>query len=107
MNENVFSKDEPAINEHHYHITRKQYNQYFTTQHIYNVDKSKSYETNNRNFNDNNFYNKKKQLITNNLTNYITTINSITNNEIVLYIQNDFPTKHYITNVFRSNNNYT
>ena len=23
MNENLFSKDEPAINEHHYHITKK------------------------------------------------------------------------------------
>ena len=23
MNENFFSKDEPAINEHHYHITKK------------------------------------------------------------------------------------
>ena len=58
MNENFFSKDEPAVNEHHYHITRKQYNQYFTTHNIYNVDKSKSYKANNRNFNDNSFYNK-------------------------------------------------
>ena len=24
MNENFFSKDEPAVNEHHYHITKKQ-----------------------------------------------------------------------------------
>ena len=23
MNENFFSKDDPAINEHHYHITKK------------------------------------------------------------------------------------
>ena len=27
MNENFFSKDDPAINEHHYHITKKQYNE--------------------------------------------------------------------------------
>ena len=27
MNENFFSKDDPAINEHHYHITRKQHNE--------------------------------------------------------------------------------
>ena len=40
MNDNSFSKDGPAINEHHYHITRKQYNQYFTTHNIYNVDKT-------------------------------------------------------------------
>ena len=39
MNENFFSKDEPAVNKHHYHITRKQYNQPFTTHNIYNVDK--------------------------------------------------------------------
>ena len=45
MNENFFSKDEPAVNEHHYHITRKQYNHDFTTHNIYNVDKSKSYKT--------------------------------------------------------------
>ena len=55
MNENLFNKDEPAVNEHHYHITRKQYNQDFSTHNIYNVDKSKSYKTNNRNFNDNSF----------------------------------------------------
>ena len=24
MNERFFSKDEPAVNEHHYHITKKQ-----------------------------------------------------------------------------------
>ena len=27
MNEDFFSKDDPAINEHHYHITKKQYNE--------------------------------------------------------------------------------
>ena len=27
MNENFFNKDEPAINEHHYHITKKPYNE--------------------------------------------------------------------------------
>ena len=71
MGEKYYSKDEPAVNEHRYHTTRKQYNQDFTKHNIYNVDKSKSYKTNNRNFNDNNFYNR-NQLITNNLTNYIT-----------------------------------
>ena len=39
MNENFFNKGEPAVHEHHYHITRKQYNQDFTTHNIYNVDK--------------------------------------------------------------------
>ena len=54
MGENFFTKDEPAVNEHHYHITGKQYNQDLTTHNIYNVDKSKSVKTNNRNFNGNN-----------------------------------------------------
>ena len=80
MNENFFSKGDPAINEHHYHITRQQYNQDFTTHNTYKVDKSKSYKTNNRNFNDNNFY-AKKQFTTNKLTNYLTT-NNITTQEI-------------------------
>ena len=37
MNENFFSKDGPAINEHRNHITKKQYNE--ETRNIYNVDK--------------------------------------------------------------------
>jgi hypothetical protein len=37
MNENFFSKEEPAVNEHHYHITKKQYNE--ETNNIYNIDK--------------------------------------------------------------------
>ena len=39
MNENFFTKDDPAINEHHYHITKKQYNE--ETNNIYNIDKTK------------------------------------------------------------------
>ena len=27
MNENLSNKDDPAINEHHYHIINKQYNE--------------------------------------------------------------------------------
>ena len=40
MNENFFSKDDPAINEHHYHITKKQYNE--EIRNIYNVDKKQN-----------------------------------------------------------------
>ena len=43
MNENYFSKDEPAINEHHYHITEKQYIE--EGHNIYNIDKSKTFNT--------------------------------------------------------------
>ena len=49
MNENFFTKGDPAINEHHYHITKKQYNE--EAKHIYNIDKSKTFNiTNNRFF---------------------------------------------------------
>ena len=48
MNENFFSKDDPAINEHHYHITKKQYNE--EIHNIYNVDKSKTFNTKNNIF---------------------------------------------------------
>ena len=41
MNANLFSKDDPATNEHHYHITKKQYNE--ETHNIYNLDKTKTY----------------------------------------------------------------
>ena len=41
----------------HYHITRKRYNQDFTTHNIYNADTHKSYKTNNHNFIGNSFYN--------------------------------------------------
>ena len=58
INENFFSKDEPAVNEHHYHITRKQYNQDFTTHNLYKVDKRKTYNIKNHRYNDNNNYNK-------------------------------------------------
>ena len=35
LNENIFTKDDPAINEH-YHTTEKQYNE--ETNNIYNID---------------------------------------------------------------------
>ena len=41
MNENFFSKGEPAINEHHYHITKKQYNE--EANNLYNIDKTKTF----------------------------------------------------------------
>ena len=56
MNENFFSKNEPAVIEHRYHITKKQYNE--DIHNIYNLGKSKSYKTNNHNFIDTHSYNK-------------------------------------------------
>ena len=57
MNENFFSKDDPAINEHHYHITKKQYNE--ETNNIYNIDKSKTFNIKNNRYTEEQFYNKK------------------------------------------------
>ena len=48
MNENFSSNDEPAINEHHYHITKKQYTE--ETNNIYNIDKSKTFNIKNNTF---------------------------------------------------------
>ena len=57
MNENFFSKDDPAINEHHYHITKKQYNE--ETNNIYNIDKSKSYNIKHNSHSADHHYHKK------------------------------------------------
>ena len=43
MNENFFSKGEPSVNEHHYRIIKKQYNE--ETHNIYNTGKNKSHKT--------------------------------------------------------------
>ena len=48
MSENFFTKDDPAVNEHHYHITKKQYNE--ETNNIYNANKSKTFNINNNIF---------------------------------------------------------
>ena len=57
MNENFFSKDDPAINEHHYHITKKQYNE--ETNNIYNTDKSKTFIIKNNRFLNEQYFHKK------------------------------------------------
>ena len=43
VTENFFTKGDPAINEHHYHITKKQYNE--ETNNIYNIGKNKTFNT--------------------------------------------------------------
>ena len=58
MNENLFSKDDPAINEHHYHITKRQYKE--ETQNIYNIDKTETYNIKNNRYRDEHYYNKAK-----------------------------------------------
>ena len=58
MIEISFSKDDPAINEHHYHITQKQYNE--EIHNIYSVDKSKTFNTKNNIFLTEQYFNKNK-----------------------------------------------
>ena len=69
INENFYSKDEPAINEHNYHITKKQYNE--DIHNIYNIDKSKTFNIKNHKFLTEHYLHK-KQYITNNIMNNIT-----------------------------------
>ena len=58
MNENFSSKDDPAINEHHYHITIRQYNE--ETNNIYNTDTSKTFIIKNAIFLTEQYFNKKQ-----------------------------------------------
>ena len=67
-----FSKDDPAINEHHYHITKTQYNE--ETHNIYNTDKKKTCNIKNDRYTYDQYYNKTQHVnndITNNISNNI------------------------------------
>ena len=57
MNENFFSKDEPAVNKHYYNITK---NNNEDIHNIYNADKSKSYNIKNHRYTDDHYDNKKQ-----------------------------------------------
>ena len=83
MNENSFNKDEPAINEHHYHITKKQYSE--AAHHICKIDKIKIFNINNTTFlTEQYFY--KKHNITNSIINNIAKANTINNTGDVLNV---------------------
>ena len=60
MNENFFSKGEPAINEHHYHIINKQYNE--EANNIYNVDKNETFNIKNNMFLTEQYFNKRQHV---------------------------------------------
>ena len=76
MNENFYNKDEPAVNNHEYHVTKKQYTE--ETHNIYNIDKSKSYNIKHNLYTDEQHYHK-KQNINNSIINNITKKNTINN----------------------------
>ena len=76
----LFSKGDPAINEHHYHITKKQYNE--EAHNIYNINKTKTYNIKNNSYTDGHYYNK-TQYVNNNITNNISKQNISSNSEHV------------------------
>ena len=59
MSENFFTKDDPAVNEHHLHMTKRHYNE--ETKNIYNVDKSKSSNIKSNRFLNEQYFNKKQK----------------------------------------------
>jgi len=99
MNENFFSKDSPAVNNHEYHVTKKQYTE--ETHNIYNIDKSKSYNIKHNLYTDDHHYHK-KQNINNSIINNITKKNIINDTENILNVKNDYSTKNYISNNYKS-----
>ena len=55
---NFFTKGGPAINEHHYHITKKQYNE--EANNIYNIDNSKTFNIKDNRFLNEQYFHKNK-----------------------------------------------
>ena len=85
MNGNFFSKDEPAINEHHYRITKKQYNE--EANNIYNTDKkNKTFNIKHNRFLTEQYFNKQRN-VNNSIINNITKNNTINNTENVLNVK--------------------
>ena len=56
MNEHFSNKDDPATNEHHYRITKKQYNE--EAHNIYNTYKTKTYNIKSTRYTGEHYYNK-------------------------------------------------
>ena len=74
MSDNFFTKDDPAIHEHHYHIIKKQYKE--ETNNIYNIDRNKTFNIKNNLFLIEQYFNKEQ-----NVSNSI--INNITNKKVL------------------------
>ena len=103
MNENFYNKDEPAVNNHEYHVTKKQYTE--ETHNIYNIDKSKSYNIKHNSYSDDHHYHK-KQNINNSIINNITRKNTINNTENILNVKHDYSTKNYMSKNYKSQIDY-
>ena len=98
MSENFFTKDDPAVNEHHYHITKRHCNE--ETNNIYNLDMSKTYNIKNNRFLNEQYFHK-KQNTNNSIIHSITKKNIINNNENVLNVK-DYSHKTYVGNSYKS-----
>ena len=103
MNENFYNKDEPAVNNHEYHVTKKQYTE--ETHNIYNIDKSKSYNIKHNLYTDEQHYHK-KQNINNSIINNITRKNIINNTENILNVKHDYSSKNYMSKNYKSQIDY-
>ena len=99
MNDNFFSKEDPAINEHHYTIIKQQCNE--ETHNVYNIDKTNTYNIKHSRYADEHYYNK-TQNVNNNITNNISNKNIISNNEHVLNLKNDYSSNNHISNNYKS-----
>ena len=103
MSENCFIKADPAVNEHHYHISKKQYNE--EANNIYNIDKTKTFNIKNNIFlNEQCFH--KKQHTNNTIIDTITKKNIINNNGNVSNVKKDYSYKTYVTNNYKSHIGY-
>ena len=97
MSEN-FTEDDPAINEHHYHITKKQYNE--ETNNIYNIDKSKTFNIKNNIFLTEQYFNTKQNINNNIINNNTTKKNTINNTENILNVKTDYSYKTCVSNSY-------
>ena len=103
MNEHFFSKDDRAISEHHFHITKTQYNE--ETHNIYNIDKSRTFNIKGNRFLNEQYFHK-KQNINNSIINEMTKNNIIHNKGNVFNATKDYSNKTYVSNNYKSHVGY-
>ena len=88
-----FSKDDPAIHEHHYPTTKKQYNE--ETHNIYNTDNTITYNIKNNGYTGEHYHNK-QQTSNNNITNSVSKQHYLVMNMYFLF--KDYSSNNYVSN---------
>ena len=101
-NENIYTKDNPSINQHSYHTTKKQHNE--ETNNNYNIYKNKTLNIKNNKFLTEQYSNK-KQKVNNSIINNITK-NTINNTGDILNVKKDYLYKTYASNNYKSQVGY-